>query len=476
MRISVAKWGILGIALNLVGCFSARSCSDCFELSRTDLCENVEQSLASSSFIEGDYPNRSWWEIFCDPQLNCLVEIGLKESPNIKVAQARINLAYEEAIETRAKLLPYFDLLTSYSRQRESLYDIGIPAFVSLVEGDNLFFNTATTLLRGSYEVDIWSKNRNQYYSDLSLLQARMTEKAEAELILASAISKTYFNLQNHLTQREILAKQLKAKKEAYDLLNERFYRGMGDEFFVYIFDREVALIQDDLIQMEGMIEMDHHALAALVGQSVEIDTPTAHFEKRLQLPSTIPFDLLSRRPDVKSSLWMIQSKGYDVKVAKARFFPNLDLSAFVGSTAFLVSKFFSPSALKLFGDAASVLPLYTGGELRAKLGQSQASLDLSVDQYNQTVLLAVQEVSDAMTKLRTSDQRLIKVDRSVADSEALYDLSRQKYTHGIDTNIRVLNALSNVYIQQLLQSEIQLNRMISIVEVIRSIGGGYGA
>lgn len=478
MRASLAKIMICGICLNLTGCFSARHCNDKLVLECTDFCENIESALSSNAFTAGCAPSDCWWKMFGDDQLSHLMEVGLACNPDIKVAQARIDLAYQKALETRSPLLPYLDIFGSYSRQKNSLYDIGIPAFVPLVEGDNLVYNTATTLLRASYEVDVWGKNRNAYFSSLGLLQVQIADKAQARLILSASIAESYFNLQNHLNQLALLKEQLDAKKGAYDLLYKRFYRGIDDEFFVYIFDSEVSTLEDDYAKLAGVIEVDRHALAALVGniaggEQVCVEM-VACYDAPVELPASLPLDFLARRPDIMASLWTIQSKAYGIKVAKARFFPSFDLAASVGSAAFVVSKFFSNPAITIFGEAASVLPLYTGGELMAQLGQSQANIEIAVEQYNQILLAAIKDVEDALTNLRANDQRLIKIQEAVRDSAELYKLTDQKYQHGIESNVRALNARSSLYSQKVLESQIQLDRMNSIVEVIRSIGGGY--
>ncbi len=487
---SVTKRQILGQALLLAlpfflagCCFSARPCSEPIVLQNTDLCENVASGLQSQSFEHGEIPSERWWEMFSDCQLSHLIDLGLSCQPDIKLATARIKLAYEGALEARSALLPHFDLFTSYNRERNSLYEItGLPAFVPLAEGDNLLFNTATILLKATYELDIWGKNRNRYYSQLSNLQGSIADRAQAELVLASTIAQTYFNLQSHLEQVQILEESVAAKTGSYDLLRQRFFHGMADEFFVYITDAEVTALQDQLEVMRGMVEMDRHALAQLVGnvasccnESGEICVAlTAHYCGALPFPCSLPIDLLARRPDVVSQIWNVQASGYEVKVAKARFFPSFDLLAQLGSASFFVSRVFTNPALNIAGEAVSTLPLYTAGELRARLGQAQQTLEIAVESYNQTVLLAVKEVSDAITAVKTADRRYGAVSKGLRDSEALYGLTCDKVSHGIESRVLLYNALSNVYAHKLLESDVTLARNVAIVDVIRSIGGGY--
>ncbi|MBS0623230.1 MAG: efflux transporter outer membrane subunit [Verrucomicrobia bacterium] len=482
---SLAQKGIVGMlsfAFLFPGCLSVGSSKHYLDITCTDLKDVANEALQHDAFYEGDFPQDRWWELFGDAQLNNFVDLALSCHPDISAANLRVGIAFEKAIEVRSKLLPYVDIMGSYWRQKQTNYNTYVPAAAFAIEKADFWFNTASALIRASYEIDIWGKNRASYYSQLGQVQAKIADLAQARLILSTTIAQAYFSLQSHRIQKDIISNWLQTKQELLKLLQQRYSSGMADEFFPYIVDAQVAELQDLLIQIEGLIELDEHALAALVGNISSVCGRSeglcaelvASYQQPVPLPSSLPLELISRRPDIMASLWQIQSMSYGVKVAKARFLPNLDLLGMIGPISFFLTKFFTYPALDIWMQATSTLPLYTGGDLVAKLGEAQLELELAVQNYNQTILRAVQDVSDAVTNLKTAQERLQQIERAVKDSGLVYQLTRERYVKGVDAKIPVLNAADTLYSQQNLEQQVWLVRMVAIVSVIRSLGGGY--
>lgn len=471
---------VLLIFLN--SCFSAKYCSREIEVAQTDLGENVQEAFNAEAVLSVDLIPEEWWRLFGDEQLNRFIEVALECHPTIKEAEHRIALAYQIALEAKARLLPYIDGLGSIQREKLSLFEFGVPGLVPLLEPENLYFTLAKAILRGSWEIDVWGKHRNLFKSKLDETTAALADMIQAKLILSTTICSAYFNLQSHLKEYEILKQNVEDKKGVTELLRQRFERGVSSEFFLYEEDRDLALLVDALDKMEGTIEADKNALAALVMNpatlcdaclSLDVEL-SAHYDEPFLLPQTLPLDLIARRPDIRAHIWRIESGKNVVKASKARFYPNLDLFGSAGYASFLLAKFFNPKAIAFDGGARSILPIYTGGELTARLGQSQEELEIAVQQYNQTVIQAIREVSDALSSLITADNRKKDIARALIDAKSLYRLTAQKYDHGIETLVSVLNASSDVLVQELTAAQIHLARMEAIVDLIRSIGGGY--
>ncbi|MFN0065964.1 MAG: efflux transporter outer membrane subunit [Chlamydiales bacterium] len=476
------KFVIVALSVLLTGCFSANYCSKTLELAQTDLAQNIYESIAQQSVETVSGIPEKWWELFEDEQLNYLIELSLCCNPNIKVAQHRVNLAYEVAMQARSDLLPYIDAFGGYQRQKFSLYEFGVPALVPFLEGKNLFINLAQALLRGSFTLDVWGKNRALYCEQVNETEATRQDLEQAKLVLATSIASAYFNLQSHLVQLQILEQNTTDKRKVSALIKQRFYHGVTSEFFLYTEDRDVALLQDQVEEMKGIIATDKHTLAALVGNvaslcdtCIDIDIQIrAKYDCPFPLPESLPLNLLARRPDVRAQVYRIESARQDVVASKARFLPNIDLVGSIGPVSFLLTKFFTKEAVSWLGEAEAILPLYTGGQLCAKLGQSKEALEIAVQQYNRLVLKAVQEVSDALSNLTTADSRRGQIRRAVEDAKDLDRLTQEKFDHGIDTFVSVLNSRANVLVQQLTEAQIQLSRMQAMVDLIQSIGGGY--
>jgi len=469
------KYYILSLLLLLTGCSPHCFRGRTLDLHCTNICENVYEAFESDSVCEGVYPGEDWWTFFQDPQLDQLIEYSLACHPDIKIAEARILMANEEAIEARSALYPHFYLLGDIFREKLSL-------FASRTQGNTAleYITEATTYLStASYQLDIWKKNRNTYYAAIDEMVAQVADYEEAKLLLSTTIASVYFDLQYNLELLRIAQERLKAREELYSLLLQRFENGVISEFNLYETDTEVQMIRDLIFQQEGLIQIDKHALAALVGNvtcgSVQLAVePAAVFDTPLPLPSSLPIDLLTRRPDVTAQKWRIEASCLDIKVAKANFFPSIDLLGYIGFSSFKLAELFTYQAMNWIGEATGSLPLFTANKLQAKLGIAREALEIAVETYNQIVLNAVQQVSDALTNLTTADARLGALSKSVRDAEALYSLTNQQFENSIADRIAVLNAVENVLVQEQLEVVVQLDRFQSAVSLIQAIGGGY--
>ena len=144
------------------------------------------------------------------------------------------------------------------------------------------------------------------------------------------------------------------------------------------------------------------------------------------------------------------------------------------GFESIKLSELFTGKTLIALADGMATLPLYLAGKLKAQLGVAQENLELAISTYNQTVLLAVQQVSDALTDLALADERAKTIDKAIKEAKALYDLTEQKYEHAVSDKLSVLNAFENLYVQKDLEVRVQLARYEAAVDLIRAIGGGY--
>jgi NodT family efflux transporter outer membrane factor (OMF) lipoprotein len=284
------------------------------------------------------------------------------------------------------------------------------------------------------------------------------------------------------LARKEVAEERLKARKELYDLHKQQFDLGIISEFRLYQVDTDVQLLKDLIFQLDAQIAIDKHALAALVGNVTclcgengeLVVKPAAQFNTAFPLPATLPIDLLARRPDITVQKWLVEAACYDIKAAKADFFPRIDLLGWIGFQSIEINKLFRGDQLIALGQGFATLPLFLAGKLQAQLGVAQEELEIAIDSYNQTILNAVQQVSDALSNLTTADEREKSIKRAIKDTTDLLDLTRQKYENGISTKLTVLNAVEDLYIQKDLEVQIQLARFEAVVELIRAIGGGY--
>lgn len=461
----------------LSGCFHYCPHLHPYSLVQTDLNQNVQAAFSSPAVSPGDIVYQQWWHFFKDPQLDRFIELSLSCHPSIELAEARIYWACDQAKIARSALLPHLFGVIDVKRQKVSRFAPGfVPGF------PEVFTDVTIELATAVYELDIWRKNRSLYIAALDRMCADVANYEEAKLLLSTTIAAVYFDLQMALARKEVTKSRLLAREELLSLRQQQWRSGVESELPFYQVDTDVQLLKDLILQIEDQIATDQHALAALVGnvdcacalEGVPIVQPSAQFHQPFPLPVSLPIDLLGRRPDITAQKWLIEASCYDIKAARANFFPRIDLIGWLGTESIKLSKLFTGQTLIALGEATATLPIFLAGKLRAQLGVAQDELEIAIANYNNTVLLAVQQVSDALSDLTIASEREKVLDQSIQAAAALYQLTEQKFVNAVSDKLAVLNAFESLYIQKDLAIQVQLARYEAAVDLIRAIGGGY--
>lgn len=472
------KIGFIFIALLpffLSGCnHLSPFCTKPLEIECTDIQRAVNCALQTPSFCEGDLPPLQWWYFFEDSKLNSLIEQAIAYNPSMDVAKSRIRLANYESNYTRSTLLPHFYSLFGLTRRKSSRFASN---FNPIIPG--LFTETTVEALCVDYQIDLWMKNRKLYYAALDELQVNVAEEKETFLLLTTAVAQTYFDLQASLIRLEIASKLYQTQESLYQLNKEQFDRGLISQFSVYEIDLQKQLTLEAIEQFKNDIEMDRHALIALVGGQLDpciplCETISLEWNAPFPLPCSLPLELLSRRPDIVAQKWSIESMAYKIGAAQAAFYPNLNLMAYIGFRSVFINELFTDRASDIIGSLLSTIPWFEGGRLRANLGISQENFEIAVGEYNKLVLQAVQETTDFISSLITADNKLKIADTALNDANQLFGLTKQKFDSGIDNLLNVLKAKQLVLAEEDTKAVIALAKFQAAIGLIRAIGGGY--
>jgi NodT family efflux transporter outer membrane factor (OMF) lipoprotein len=234
-------------------------------------------------------------------------------------------------------------------------------------------------------------------------------------------------------------------------------------------------------VQLGEEITLLQHQLAALAGQGPDRGLALERPKLAPQplgslsaLPSTLPADLLSRRPDVAASRWRVDAASRDIAAAKAAFYPNVNLSALVGVQSISWSKLLTyGSAVPSLG-AAIHLPLFEGGRLRGELAGRDAEYDLAVEQYNQALLDGLREVVDQLASLRAVEAQRAEVEQALAAAEEAYALATTRYRAGLGNLLQVITAEMQVLEQRGTRADLQARASSVSIQLVRALGGGF--
>jgi NodT family efflux transporter outer membrane factor (OMF) lipoprotein len=208
--------------------------------------------------------------------------------------------------------------------------------------------------------------------------------------------------------------------------------------------------------------------------QALSLTRPTVAQLKSFGLPTQLAAGLLGRRPDIVAAKWRAEAAAKRVGAARAQFYPNINLLAYIGQQAVYTSLLFKSSSQIGGVGPAVTLPIFEGGRLRAQYRQAYADYDDAVATYDGTVIQALQQVSDVAVSERSLTTRL-KESRSAqeADEEA-YRLLKLRYEGGLSNYQSVLLAEDAVLQAQQTVADLEVRAFTLDVELVQALGGGY--
>ncbi len=412
-----------------------------------------------------------WWALFRSRPLKSLVEQSLKNNPDLQAAQAALRVARHNTAAQRGAFFPSIDGSFSATRQK-------VPADITGEVPDPSIFNVFTAQVSVSYTPDVFGANRRAVESLEAQEEAQRFQVEAAYLTLTSNIALAA--IQEASLRGQIAATQqiIKIASDLLDLLRRQ--RGVGQIAEADVVQQEAALaqIQQTLPPLQRQLQQQRHLLTALAGrfpsQEVSERFELAMLQLPRNLPVSLPSNLVRQRPDVRAAESNVASASALVGVAIANRLPNITLTANAGSTAFEITKLFSPQT-GFCTLAGSVLqPIFRGGALMHKELAARAALDQAEAQYRSTVIVAFQGVADALSAIQMDAvalQKAVDAERAAARSLAIV---RQRLELGDVNYLALLNAQQTY--QQALISLVQAkaNRYADTVALFFALGGGW--
>jgi NodT family efflux transporter outer membrane factor (OMF) lipoprotein len=462
--------GAIASALLLAGCASTNGLSS--EASMRDANMLVaENALAATPVSAAAWPRDDWWTAFNDPQLDALIDEALAQSPTLRVAAARTRKALAFAQIAKAPLYPQVNGDLEISRQRAPEHGLTPPPFGG--RWGTLLQLEATL----DWELDFWGKNRAAYESAVGQARAAEIDADAARLALSVAIADAYVQLERAYLQLDVARATLKEREQIYALTRDRNAAGIDSRLELKQAEAALPATREQIAQQQETIGLTRNALAALLGKGPDrglaIARPAAEATHAVALPSNVPAELIGRRPDIAAQRWRIEAAQKDIASAKAEFYPNVNLVAFIGLQSLGPAGFLSAASRMVGFGPAATLPIFEGGRLRGNLAGKNADYDIAVEQYNQLLADAVRDVVDQLTSWRSVDAQRREQVLALADAHEAYDLALLRYREGIGNYLQVLSAETPLLAQQSLDADLRARELEISVGLVRALGGG---
>ncbi|MCO8248872.1 efflux transporter outer membrane subunit [Comamonas thiooxydans] len=412
----------------------------------------------------------AFWRQFQDAQLTQLVEQALRANQDLRGALARLDAAQALLRESRLDQLPTLTLSGQALQQRRS---------ESQAMGGPRSQRSYSAGINASWELDLFGRVRRNIEAGRADLRASAADLAALQVAIAAQIAASYADLRGWQQRLQLAEANAANQQDTLRLVQLRLAHGSGTDFDLARAQAQLETTRSRIPALQARIAVAQHRLAVLTGQVPEalivaLDAPAA----LPQLPETIapgtPADLLRRRPDVAAAEARLHAATARVGVTTAELFPRLSLGGLLGSSAL--------STGALFGAGSASRSVFLGvdwsfldvGRVRARIAASEAGAQVALAQYQQSVLLALEDTENALvllTRTRCEDAHLAQAAEQRARAE---QLAQRRYRLGSVGLYEVLDAQRDLYAAQDAAADSRARGLRAAVALYQALAGGW--
>ena len=411
----------------------------------------------------------NWWELFKDPELNRLeIQVDIN---NQSLAQAEAQFRQSQSLVQQARAA-YYPTATGTSTANRFRAASGQSVAVSGIK--NLF----GVVLSFAWEPDVWGAVRRQVESNQATAQASNATLQALRLSTHALLAQNYFQLRGLDADKKVLEDNVKALQKTLLINQNRYNAGVGVKTDITQAQAQLSSTQAQAIDTQIARSKMEHAIAVLMGKSpAELSiAPTDTFLAVLPtIPTTLPSELLERRPDVATAERQVASANALIGVAKAAYFPTINLSAQKGSQSQQLSTLVGMAARYwALGPAAIAFPLFNGGLTGSQMDAAINTFDASVAAYRQSVLVSFQDVEDQLSSLRILGEEIAVQQQAVTAAKESLSLINNQYKAGIVSYLNVMVAQGVALTNEKTAVDLHSQQLQTAVLLVKSLGGGW--
>ncbi|WP_309659098.1 MULTISPECIES: efflux transporter outer membrane subunit [unclassified Sphingomonas] len=439
-----------------------------------------------------------WRDFFTDPRLRSVIELGLANNRNLRVAAANVLQARAQYRVQRSDLVP------STSLSGTGTYTNNIFGAAGAASGGGTGTGTGTgggnsgggtgggvTTGGGSTNIEAYSVTAGFSQFELDLFgRIRNLTRAAQEQVLASEeaqrstrisliaeIASAWLTMASDQEQLRLSQSTLGTFKQTLDLTTAQFRVGVGSELEVRQAETNYQSARNDIAALRTQIAQDQNALNLLVGTTVAADLlpgdlGTANYTLD-SLPSNLSSAALLRRPDVLQAEHQLIAQNANIGAARAAFFPSISLTATLGTISTALSGLFAGGSFTYTGTPAVSLPLFDAGRRKGNLDYARASEQAAAATYEQTIQTAFREVADALAQRGTIGEQVAAQTARAAAARGAARLSDARFRAGVDSFLTTLDAQRTAYAAEQSLVTTRLTRASNLVTLYRTLGGG---
>jgi NodT family efflux transporter outer membrane factor (OMF) lipoprotein len=435
----------------------------------------VKRLLAeTNTFSQGNWPNKRWWLIFNSPELNKLIEEALANNPSLLEIRSRITAAKQEAMVTRSLLFPLVFFDASMTRQylsKNGLYRAFNP---KLRRNATLIDLT----LSFTYEFDFWHKNRNLFCAAIGEALAAQAEAAQVALITTTSMAQAYIAYRTNLLRKQLYQQLFTVRQRLLRLQNLVFAKGLTSDLPGFSAEENFFQARQFLSSIDTELEVTKHLINTLAGRNpdtpLQLDCTLPALPRALIIPKTLSVDLIARRPDLMAQIWRAKALAYETGAAIAEFYPDVNVTGFIGLESTRWTKLLFGSSGKTGIKPAIHLPIFTAGAIAANINATKARFDAAIFAYNNLLLRSTQEVLDVLAFAKDVYRQKKEQVEIVNYAERRYNLTKLRQQKGLDSDFDMYYYQEAVIENKLANVNLLYNQYLASIKLIKALGGGY--
>lgn len=409
-----------------------------------------------------NYVNMNWWGNFNDDLLNGYIEKAVLNNYDLKMATINVEEYYQNVRLQFANELPsavggFGPGVFKAPGMTNTSSAFGLPIIVQ-------------------YEADIFLKNHNKTKAVKKLYEGSKLDERAAYISVASAVGSTYFNIINLDKMISLQEQIVNIRQEIYNLMLIRNKEGLTSTADTVKANKALVAGQTDLIELKKNREKMLNQMCVLIGESPE----NANSIKRnsldsinyqLAIPSEIPSEIITQRPDYMKAELMVEKAGIDVKVAKKEFLPSINILGGALFNAGDIGSLFTTKNMLLGVGGGLVTPLFQGGSLIANLKLKKATYERILQDYYKTNLTAIQEVNDALVASRLDKDKMTQTTKQYNLEKFDYKYNEKKFNQGTISKLDLIQYKENLLTIEKLVAQQKVECMTDAISLYKATG-----
>lgn len=414
----------------------------------------------------------AWWNTFNDPVLTELINRAIKNNYNVASALKRIEMASKEIGIAKSGYYPNISLSGGWTKEMES-------ARMYNYDTDRIrasYFNIGASM---NWEIDVFGR---VYAGVKEKKAAYNVAKADYDAVMVSlcaSVATAYMQLRTYEEEINVAKQHIVSQKEVCRITEARYNADLGN--MLDVTQAKVVLYETEatLPTLESNVRTMKNSIALLIGEypgAVDdlLDSYLGLPQYQQTVDIGVPAELLRRRPDIVEAEMELAEYASAIGVAKKDFLPTLSFTGDIGTSAHSGGNLFSKKSFTYSVAPQLSWTLFEGLSRNYALAESKLQFEASIDQYNLTVMTAVEEVDNALVNYAALLNAIELQTRVVAESKKSMELSFELYRSGLTMFTNVVDGQISWLTNQNTLTEMQGEALAALVTIYKSLGGGW--